>query len=153
MKCVASISFQVKVNGKLLPAFSPSRGIRQGGPISPYLFLLCGEALSCMLKNYDVGWVDQGIRVGVVAPWFPHLLFADDCLIFMKADGRSTMQLNKIMQTYSVGSGKCRNKQNNSDLFSLNTRATMKMGVKMCYKLIEKLCRKVLGFTNSWWRN
>ena len=65
---MTTVSFQVKVNGELLPAFLPSRGFRQGDPISPYLFLLCGEGLSCMLQNYDGGWIDRGIRVSNTAP-------------------------------------------------------------------------------------
>lgn len=55
MKCVNLVSFQVIVNGELLPSFRPSRGISQGDLVFPYLFLLRGEGLSCMLKNYDGG--------------------------------------------------------------------------------------------------
>uniref|UniRef100_A0A0A9AWC7 Uncharacterized protein n=1 Tax=Arundo donax TaxID=35708 RepID=A0A0A9AWC7_ARUDO len=51
MKCVSSISFSVRVNGVFLEPFKPTRGIRQGDPISPYLFLLCAEGLTSMLKN------------------------------------------------------------------------------------------------------
>jgi hypothetical protein len=63
MKCVSSISFCIRVNGVFLESFTPSRGIRQGDPISPYLFLLCSEGLSCMLKNIGPRYISRGVRV------------------------------------------------------------------------------------------
>jgi hypothetical protein len=50
MKCVTTVSLWVLFNGEKLQDFKPTRGIRQGDPIFPYLFLLCAEGLSCMLK-------------------------------------------------------------------------------------------------------
>ena len=69
LKCVTSTSFLVKVNGVLLPRFAPSRGLRQGDPISPYHFLMCGEGLSALLNNFTMGYVDRGVRVCNRAPW------------------------------------------------------------------------------------
>lgn len=66
--CVSSVSMSIRINGMLIEHFSPSRGIRQGDPICPYLFLLCAEGLSCLLKNLGPMFLSRGTRVGVHAP-------------------------------------------------------------------------------------
>jgi hypothetical protein len=101
LKCVSSVRFTIKVNGELFPYFTPSRGLRQGDPISPYLFLLCGEGFSSLLKSFGGNYVDRGIRVSTRAPWINHLLFADDSLIFMSASIQSGERLNDILRIYS----------------------------------------------------
>jgi hypothetical protein len=53
MRCVTSTRYTVKVNGDLTSPVVPSRGIRQGDPISPYLFLLCTKGLSCLLQRKE----------------------------------------------------------------------------------------------------
>jgi hypothetical protein len=69
------------VNGELLSHFTPSRGLRQGDPISWYLFLLCGEGFTSLLNFFCGAYVDRGIRVSVRSPWINHLLFTDESLI------------------------------------------------------------------------
>ena len=93
MKCVSTIKFSIKLNGKLLKPFTPTRGIRQGYPISPFLFLFCGEGLMALLHHYNGGVVDRGVRVCARAPWISHLLFADDSLIFINADDQKCLQI------------------------------------------------------------
>lgn len=82
MKCVETVELSVRVNGCFSEPFTPSRGIRPGDPMSPYLLLRCAEGLSSMLKCSGPHYLAQGIRVAIHAPWISHLLFADDCLIF-----------------------------------------------------------------------
>ena len=90
----------MRVNGELLTFFTPSRGLRQGDPISPYLFLLCGEGFTSLLNYFGGNYIDKGIRVSVRSPWINHLLFADDSLIFMKACPRSVDRINEILRIY-----------------------------------------------------
>jgi hypothetical protein len=82
MRLVTSVSFSVLLNGECLEQFIPSRGICQGDPISPYLFLLAAEGLSCLLKSRNQSSVLNGIKVALSAPMVSHLLFADDNLLF-----------------------------------------------------------------------
>ena len=96
MKCVASVRVTVKVNGELLSYFTLSHDLRQGCPISQFLFLLRAEGLSSLPNSYG-GYIDRGIRVSFISPWVSHLLFTDDCLIFIQANNQSATRLNEIL--------------------------------------------------------
>ena len=81
---VTSTRFHILWNGTPLPAVLPSRGIRQGDPLSPYLFILCLERLSIKLN--------EAIRDNVIHPIsfrgrvrLSHLFFADDIFLFTRA--------------------------------------------------------------------
>ena len=62
MQCVTTITYSVRINGKPKGHIIPTRGIRQGNPLSPYLFLLCAEGLSSLIKKV----VDDGVMDGLV---------------------------------------------------------------------------------------
>lgn len=89
MKCVTSVRYRFKFNGSLTEEVIPGRGIRQGDPISPYLFLFCAEAFSNILNKKEEEGVVQGVRVCPNAPRINHLLFADDSMILMKASAEN----------------------------------------------------------------
>jgi hypothetical protein len=87
-------------NGERLQKFQSSRGIRQGDPISPYLFWLAAEGLSCLLKARDESLNLSGIKVAQSALAVNHLLFADDSLLFFKATRGCAEEVNKVLQMY-----------------------------------------------------
>ncbi|KAI5332177.1 hypothetical protein L3X38_022306 [Prunus dulcis] len=78
MACVSTVSFSVLINGKPGEPFQPTRGLRQGDPFSPYLFLIISEALSRnIMKCIESGEI-KGIRIARGSPTLSHLFFADD---------------------------------------------------------------------------
>ena len=64
MECVTTIQYTLLLNGSPTEPFYPSRGIRQGDPISPYLFLLCANILSIALTQAESQKKIRSIRIG-----------------------------------------------------------------------------------------
>ena len=83
MKCVTMVNYAIKVNGCPMGSITPSRGIRQGDPLSPYLFFLCVEGLSSLNKASVANGGLKGIFVCREGPELSHLFFADNSLIFL----------------------------------------------------------------------
>jgi hypothetical protein len=75
MTCVTSVRYQVRLNNFLSQVIIPSRGLRQGDPLSPYLFLLCAEGLSSLILHEESENNLQGVKVCRNAPSVSHLLF------------------------------------------------------------------------------
>uniref|UniRef100_A0A453B0Q1 Reverse transcriptase domain-containing protein n=1 Tax=Aegilops tauschii subsp. strangulata TaxID=200361 RepID=A0A453B0Q1_AEGTS len=97
------------------------RGLRQGDPLSPYLFLLCSEGLTSLLaREQEIGGL-EGVRVCRNAPPISHLLFADDSLILMKADSHNASTLQRVLDTYCSSSGQLVSNAKSSTFFSPNT--------------------------------
>ena len=99
MNMVSSVSFSVMFNGSKLEVFKPTRGIRLGDPISPYLFLLAAEGLSCLLKSQIQSSQLNGIKVAPSAPAVNHLLFADDSLLFFRASVDGAEAVSNLLNT------------------------------------------------------
>lgn len=62
LKCVSSVSYSVIFNGNIGQTFLPSRGLRQGDPLSPFLFLFCREGLSSLMRLTRAGNILKGVK-------------------------------------------------------------------------------------------
>lgn len=76
---IRSASYAFLHNGETFGNVIPQRGLRQGDPISPYLYIMCAEGLSAMIRRNEEAGILHGCRVARGAPSISHLLFADDC--------------------------------------------------------------------------
>ena len=92
------------INGSPLGYFSNSRGLRQGDPISPYLFVLVMEFWSIQMDMAIASGELQPLKRGMSIPVF-HLLFADDMLLFFKASKKSFSTINGLLAKLALNTG------------------------------------------------
>lgn len=130
MNCVTSVSYRIKVNGELSHSFQPERGLRQGDPLSPYLFLLCTEGFSGLLNRAERDGLISGVKICRTAPNISHLLFADDSPILIRANREDATQLQHILEVYERCSGQMINKAKSAIMFSTNTKNSDREGVR-----------------------
>jgi hypothetical protein len=118
MACVTTVKFSAKFNGTLLEAFSPTRGLRQGDPLSPFLFLFVADGLLALLqKEVEVGGISP-IKVCRNTPGISHLLFADDMMLFFRASENQATCVKKVLDEYEKGTGQLINPAKCSIFFS-----------------------------------
>ena len=130
MMCVSTVSYSVLINGEPKGKITPSRGLRQGNPISLYLFLLCAGGLSAMLKKEEREGYIKGIAASRGAPSISHLLFADDSIVFYRATVDECNRVVKVLEDYEADSRQKLNKDKTSLYFSKNTSRETKEYVK-----------------------
>ena len=117
--------------GRLGNSIQPLRGICQGDPLSPYLFLIVVEGLSALIKKSVDEGVLEGIYVCRRGPKLSHLFFADDSLIFCKATLSDCDSLQRIFQVYEMASGQQLNRAKTSLFFSTNTSREIQEEIKI----------------------
>lgn len=105
MCCVRSSSVSILWNGERLPSCKTDRGLRQGDPLSPYLFVLCMEKLSIWIQRAveEKNWIPISISRG--GPTLSHILFADDVLLFCKAKDSQLRYIAQIMDSFGRSFG------------------------------------------------
>ncbi|OMO55184.1 reverse transcriptase [Corchorus capsularis] len=121
MQCISTVSYTLVMNGRPAGEIVPSRGLRQGDPLSPYLFLVVVDVLSRMIQDaIDDGSV-KGIKLSKHCPVLSHLFFADDALLFMEARVQNCQKVAEIIEKFCKASGQRVNLLKSSAIFSLNT--------------------------------
>uniref|UniRef100_A0A2N9FAQ7 Reverse transcriptase domain-containing protein n=1 Tax=Fagus sylvatica TaxID=28930 RepID=A0A2N9FAQ7_FAGSY len=84
-ECISTPYFSILMNGSPHGFFSSSRGLRQGDPLSPFLFIIGAEILSRILHKVESEGQFKGFQLARLCPRVSHLLFANDLIIFSRA--------------------------------------------------------------------
>lgn len=121
MYCITSAKLAVLWNENILPKFLPTRGLRQGDPLSPYLFILCMETLAHRIQQATAtrGWKPvQVCRGGSVVS---HIFFANDLLLMGEATDQQALVMDTILLEFCQESGQRVNRRKSKIWFSPNT--------------------------------
>ena len=130
-ECVTTVSYSVLVNNEPCGFFKPTRGLRQGDPLSPYLFLICMDVLAKRLAHQALNSKSGiGFKLAPRADRIPCLFFADDSLLFCKATSQAVLHLKSLLDTFCHQSGQLINLQKSMIVFSKNTPSLDRQHVK-----------------------
>ncbi|KAJ9536708.1 LOW QUALITY PROTEIN: hypothetical protein OSB04_un000093 [Centaurea solstitialis] len=105
MEIVTTSSFSVMVNGESHGFFKGGKGLRQGCPLSPYLFTLVMETFSSLFRRRVARDEAFSFHKGCASLSITHLCFADDLMVFTKGDVNSVMVLKEVLEDFAKISG------------------------------------------------
>lgn len=137
-QCILTVSYSILLNGPPFGFFQPSRGLRQGDPLSPLLFIIGSEVFSRMFIREEQMARLHGIPLGRNVPPILHLLFADDLLIFSRATSEEAHVLSDCLHKYGNWSGQRLNSQKYSITFSRNVSNTASHSICSILQLPRK---------------
>ena len=105
MLCVSTASYSILINSEPMGFIKPTRGIRQGDPLSPFLFLLCMERLHGLISQAAQKGDIHGFSLSRRSPALTHLLFAYDSLLLYRSNVEECQKVLEVLQVYEMSSG------------------------------------------------
>ena len=131
MECITTLSYSILVNGEPKGLIKPSRGLRQGDPLSPYLFLFYVEGLNAIIRGAALKGEIQSFSLCKRGPKITHLFFADDCLLFCRSTLAECEKIQELLSYYEAASGQMINKNKTTLFFSKNTDVQIQEAIKL----------------------
>ncbi|KAL0405476.1 UNVERIFIED_CONTAM: hypothetical protein Slati_3861500 [Sesamum latifolium] len=127
MTCVTTVSFSYLLNGKQFGFLKQERGLWQEDHLPAYLFLICTEAFSRMIRMAETKGRIEGIAVSRLVPIISHLLFADDTLVFCQATPEALSCIQGIILAFEKAWGLKINTHKLAKVFSRNVEEDSRM--------------------------
>ncbi len=104
-QCISTVQFTLLLNGTKSSSFTPARGLRQGDPLSPYLFIMCADVLARLINREVARGSIKGVKLGLGAAAISKLFYADDVLLFCGAKISEVDVLMNCIDKYCLWSG------------------------------------------------
>ena len=146
MQCISKATYSALINREPHGHITPTRGLRQGDPLSPYLFLLCMEGFHGLLMKAEENRDIRGVSICQSAPKLTHLLFADDSLIFCRVKINECEKILEILAIYERASRQQINRDKTTLFFSKSTSLQMQASIQEALGVpVVKQYEKYLG--------
>lgn len=142
MMCVTSVSYAFMLSGAQFGLLHPSRGLRLGDPLSPYLFICMVEAFIALIQREERQGFIKSVKIARNAPTITSLCFADDILLFYKAMVAEAVRLKGLLDLYAAASGQFINFDKSSMTFSRGANVSKDNQISMS--------RKWRNITSTW---
>ncbi|KAL4295395.1 hypothetical protein GQ457_12G013690 [Hibiscus cannabinus] len=137
MDCVSTVSYRIRINGRLSPVLIPQRGLRQGDPLSPFLFVICMQGLSATLLAEQAAGRIMGIRASQKGPRVNHLLYADDSVVFIRNSEREASRLKEVLRLFADSSGQRINFGKSTVFYSPSTPSADRHRISAILGIVE----------------
>ncbi|XP_026399462.1 uncharacterized protein LOC113295334 [Papaver somniferum] len=145
-QCISTTKVSIIVNGSLIDEFSPTGGIRQGDPLSLYLFIIDMEVLTRLLMNAASSHVISCVKAARNTSAITHLLFPDGILIFTKADMHNIAGILDDLNQFGMYSSQMINFDISSDYLNKNISLSARFDIAKALNMTDmKDSNKYLG--------
>ena len=138
ISCASSVLTSLLFNGGYLDSFCPSRGIRQGDPLSPYLFILCMKFLGHLIEEKCEAKLWNLVRASRSGPFFWDLFSVDDLVLFASADQDNCNTIKELLHEFCQKSGQRVSEVKSCVFFSPNVGSNQR-----------ELLSSILGFNST----
>ena len=130
MMCITIASYSMIINREPHGHITPTRGLRQEDPLSPYFFLMCTEGLHGLISKAAHNGDIRGVSLCWNGPRITHLFFADDSLLFCRAREEECQSLLEVLANYERAFGQQINRIKTTIFFSKSTNADTQITIQ-----------------------
>ncbi|KAL9671361.1 hypothetical protein QQ045_008929 [Rhodiola kirilowii] len=136
MECISSVRYKVRLNDLVIEIPPSEHELRQGDPLSPYLFLICSEWLSMKLGT-EISSHRLGIKICQSVPTISDLFFADDNVFFMKATEQNAERLRAVLREYEELLGQRINSAKSEIVYNRNVVSSVRQQINGIFAVKE----------------